>query len=150
MKFKVCAVVLLSLSGCGAVGGVATGVFGGISSGLSGVSSGLSGSSGPFSGGGGGGSGGLRGNVDEIDGVRFRTRVRADAGEGRAFTTETRGASRNLEAAIVAGQTRAVEYCLRRFGGTDIIWVAGPDRPIEEIALSDGGAVVLSGTCITR
>lgn len=127
MKFTVLLVGALALSGCG--------TFGSLSSGASG----------PFSGG-----GGFRGNRTEINGVRFRTRVQSSRENRRAFTTTTRGAGRNLAAAAEAGRVQAVEYCLKRFGGSDILWTAGPDRDIEEIAISDNGALVLVGTCVTR
>ncbi|WP_298429481.1 hypothetical protein [uncultured Jannaschia sp.] len=101
-----------------------------------------SGASGPFSGG-----GGLRGSATEVGGVRFRTRV---SGDGRAFTTATRGADRSVAGALEAGRVKGVEYCIKRYGGSDITWTIGPDRPVEEVVLGDGGALILQGTCVTR
>ncbi|WP_179378463.1 hypothetical protein [Jannaschia marina] len=117
----------LALAGCGTLGSLS------------------SGASGPFSGG-----GGLRGSQSEIAGIRFRTRVSAVSEDNRSFQTVTRGAGRSLSAAAEAGRVEAVEYCIRRFGGSDIVWTAGPDREVEQIPLDDSGALVLTGTCVTR
>ncbi|SDZ03931.1 hypothetical protein SAMN05444004_105137 [Jannaschia faecimaris] len=117
----------LSLSGCGAFGSLS------------------SGASSPFS-----GMGGMRGSQSEIEGIRFRTRVSAVSEDKRGFTTMTRGAARNLTAAAEAGRVEAVEYCIRRFGGSEIIWTAGPDREPEQMPLDTSGALVLAGACVTR
>ncbi|MEM9795121.1 MAG: hypothetical protein AAF919_01440 [Pseudomonadota bacterium] len=93
---------------------------------------------------------GLRGTQSEVQGIRFRTRVASSRATPRMFTTTTRGASRNVGAALEAGRVRAVEYCLRRFGGSEIAWQVGPDRAPEEVALEGRGLLVLSGTCTTR
>lgn len=116
----------LALSGCGTLRGVATGLTS------------------PFSGG-----GGLRGRQSEIGGLRFRTRVASATGDGRGFVTSTAGAGRGIGLALEAGRVGAVEYCLRRFGGSEIVWSAGPDRPVEEVALADG-TLVMAGVCVTR
>ena len=126
MKFTVLLVGAFALSGCGAIGSLA------------------SGASGPFSG------GGLRGSGTEIDGVRFRTRVQSSKENRRDFTTVTRNAGRDLSGAVEAGRVQAVEYCLRQVGGSEILWSQGPDRPIEQIAIGEGGDLVLTGTCISR
>lgn len=116
---------VLSLSSCGTIRGVATGLTS------------------PFSG------GGLRGTRSDIDGLRFRTRVSATTGDGRGFVTSTGGAGRGVAAALEAGRVQAVAHCLRRFGGSEIVWTVGPDRPAEQVALTDG-ALVMSGACVTR
>ncbi|CTQ49635.1 hypothetical protein [Jannaschia donghaensis] len=118
----------LALSGCGTLGSLS------------------SGASSPFSGGG----GGLRGSQSEIDGIRFRTRVSSVTADDRGFTTLTRGAGRDLAAAAEAGRVEAVEYCIRRFGGSEITWTLGPDRPAGETPLDQAGALILAGTCISR
>lgn len=106
-----------------------------------------SGFSGPFSGGGGNG---LRGQAAEVDGVRFRSRLNTDRADRRAFVVTVGSAARNPSAAREAGRTRAAEYCLRTFGGTEIAWVDGPDDAPEEIRLGDRGGLVLSGRCLAR
>ena len=105
----------------------------------------LDGASSPFSGG-----GGLRGAQTEVNGVRFRTRVSAVTEDDRGFVTTTRGAGRSPSAAAEAGRVQAVEYCLRRFGGSDIVWTAGPDRAPTATSLDQSGALLLAGTCVTR
>lgn len=94
--------------------------------------------------------GGFRGAPTEIDGVRFRTRISATSEDRRSFATSTRSAGRSLEGALESGRVRAVQYCLNRFGGSNIEWAVGPDRPVAEVALDESGALVLSGRCITR
>ncbi|WGH77653.1 hypothetical protein [Jannaschia ovalis] len=118
-------IAMLGLAGCGTLGSLS------------------SGDSGPF-------RGGFRGASNEVDGVRFRTRVSATSEDARSFATATRSAGRSLSGALEAGRVRAVEYCITRFGGSDIDWALGPDRPVEEVALDESGALVLTGRCITR
>lgn len=117
----------IALSGCGALGSLS------------------SGASGPFS-----GLGAVTGSQNQIEGVRFRTSLSAVTADDRGFTTVTRGAARNLAAAAEAGRVEAVEYCIRRFGGSEIIWTASPDRPAEETPLDERGSLVLAGSCISR
>lgn len=117
----------LALSACGTARNVASGITS------------------PFS-----GAGGLRGSANEIDGTRFRTRVSSGRDDPRAFLTTTRGAARNLPAAMEAGRVEAVRYCLDRFGGSEIAWTRGPDRPVEQVALEASGVLILSGRCVTR
>ncbi|MGB3407367.1 MAG: hypothetical protein WBA67_07715 [Jannaschia sp.] len=94
--------------------------------------------------------GGLRGSSEEVSGIRFRSRLSATSEDDRSFNVVTRGASRDLVSASEAGRVEALRYCLNRFGGTDVDWVAGPDRPLEEIAIGEDGSLVLSGRCISR
>ncbi|WP_299814214.1 hypothetical protein [uncultured Jannaschia sp.] len=95
------------------------------------------------------GAGGLRGAPTEFGGVRYRTRMTVGTEDRRSFATATTGPGAATDAAE-AGRVRAVEYCLRRFGGSDIVWSVGPDsvpvRPLRD----DRGALVLRGVCITR
>lgn len=117
----------LGLSACGTARNVAAGITS------------------PFS-----GAGSLRGASSEIDGIRFRTRVSTSRDDPRAFLTATRDAGRNLPAAVEAGRIEAVRHCLSGFGGSQIAWAQGPDRPVEQIALDASGTLVLSGRCVTR
>lgn len=125
MKLTVVLLGALALAGCGTIGSLS------------------SGASSPF-------GGGLRGAQNDVDGTRFRTRIGGGRDDRRAFVTATRGAGRNLIGAAEAGRVEAVRFCLTRFGGAEIAWAQGPDRPIEQIALDGSGALVLSGRCVTR
>lgn len=91
---------------------------------------------------------GARGQLAELDGLRFRSRVASDSDNRRAFTVATRGADRNAGAALEASRLRAIDYCLRLVGGTDIGWSLSPDR--EEASLNEDGSITVSGTCLTR
>ena len=88
-------------------------------------------------------------NQIEFDGQRFRTRIAATSPDRRSFATSVRRPERSVAGALEAGRHRSIAYCLNGFGGSDIDWTVGPDRPAEEVALT-GGALVLSGTCTTR
>ena len=110
---------------------------------IEGITSGVSGLFG------GNGAGGLRGAPTEFEGVRYRTRVTIDSEDRRAFATATTGRGVSGGAAE-AGRVRAVEYCLRRFGGSDIAWAVGPDSAVTNPVRDDRGALILRGTCITR
>lgn len=91
----------------------------------------------------------LRGTPQDIGGIRFRSRVAAVADDPRSFRTTTRDARRGVPQAIEAGRIEAIRYCLTRYGGSNIAWRAGPDRPSETIAVEDG-VLVLSGRCLAR
>ena len=95
------------------------------------------------------GAGGLRGAPTEFEGVRYRTRVTIESEDRRAFATATTGRG-VVGGAAEAGRVRAVEYCLRRFGGSDIAWVVGPDSAVANPVRGDRGALILRGVCITR
>lgn len=140
MKIAVVLAGMLALSlgvaGCGRLDSLASGDSGGPSGG--------SGLSGPFSG------NGMRGRLSEIDGVRFRSRISVTSDDRRGFATATRGATRNLSLALEAGRLEAVHYCLTTFGGSQIDWTVSPDRPLDQVRLTDGGAVALAGRCVAR
>ncbi|KIT15809.1 hypothetical protein [Jannaschia aquimarina] len=125
MRFVLICALIAPLAGCGAIGSLS------------------SGASSPF-------GQGIRGSATEVDGIRFRSRVRAEERGSRNFTVATAGAQRNVPAALEAGRQRAVEYCLTRFGESDIAWTISPDRPVAEVSIADGGALQLAGACISR
>ncbi|WP_299836608.1 hypothetical protein [uncultured Jannaschia sp.] len=95
------------------------------------------------------GAGGLRGAPTEFGGVRFRTRMTIESEDRRAFATVTTGRGPATDAAE-AGRVRAVEYCLRRFGGSDIVWSVGPESAPVSPLRNDRGALILRGVCVTR
>ena len=95
------------------------------------------------------GAGGLRGAPTEFGGVRFRTRMTIESEDRRAFATATTGRGPATDAAE-AGRVRAVEYCLRRFGGSNIVWSVGPESAPVSHLRDDRGALILRGVCVTR
>ncbi|MBM2576197.1 hypothetical protein JQC91_07755 [Jannaschia sp. Os4] len=88
-------------------------------------------------------------NRVEFDGQRFRTRISATTPDRRGFAVSVGQPSRSVAGALEAGRHRAIGYCLNRFGGSDILWDAGPDREADALVLSEG-ALILTGTCTTR
>jgi len=113
---------LIALTGCGGIGSGDSGLFGGRS---------------------------LRGSAQEVEGIRFRSRVTSETEDRRSFSVATRGAGRALPQAVEAARIEAIRHCLTRYGGSNIDWTQGPDRPVEQIALPDG-VLVLSGRCLAR
>lgn len=93
---------------------------------------------------------GVRGQGSEIEGLRFRSRVSKDRDNRRTFIVTTRGAGRNVPAALEAARLRAIDYCLSTVGGTDIDWDLSPDREVEANILNEDGSVTVSGVCLTR
>ena len=93
---------------------------------------------------------GLRGSAAEVEGIRFRSRLATTTADGRGFVVATRGAGRNVPAAMEAARLRAVEHCLTGFGESAIAWILSPDRPVEEVALDADGSLGIAGTCVAR
>ena len=91
-----------------------------------------------------------RGQAAEVEGVRFRSRLATTTEDDRGFVVRTRGAGRNLGAALEAARVTAFEHCLARFGGTEVIWTLSPDRGPEAAAPDADGAVSVAGTCVQR
>jgi hypothetical protein len=98
----------------------------------------------------GGGGGGLRSAPQEVEGVRFRSRVQAARESRRDFVVTTRRAARAPAQALEAGRVEGIRYCLTRFGGSEIAWREGPDRPVEAVALTENGALMMRGRCVSR
>lgn len=93
---------------------------------------------------------GVRGQGADVDGLRFRSRISREGEDRRAFVATTRGADRNIPAALEAARIRALDYCLATVGGTDVDWSLSPDRATDSSALNEDGSVTVAGRCLTR
>ncbi|MCK0168982.1 hypothetical protein MWU52_15610 [Jannaschia sp. S6380] len=93
---------------------------------------------------------GLRGAQAEVGGLRFRTRLSVVSEDRRGFATATRGAARAPVSAAEAGRLRATEYCIRRFGGSEIAWDIAPEGFDAAAAVEADGTLRLRGVCLTR
>ena len=91
-----------------------------------------------------------RGSAAEVDGLRFRSRLAETTADDRGFVVTTRGAGRNVGAALEAARVEALEHCLTRFGGTEVVWSLSPDRGPGAVTLDERGALQVAGTCIAR
>jgi hypothetical protein len=76
--------------------------------------------------------------------------VSKDGDNRRSFVVSTRGADRNVPAALEAARVRALDYCLTTVGGTAVQWSLSPERTADASALNEDGTVTVSGTCLTR
>ena len=85
----------------------------------------------------------------EREGVRYRARAHAESEDKRDFAITVTPVAVNPEGAIEVGRYAATRYCLLTFGGSDKDWTSGPDKPIEELAVSDD-TVTLLGRCTQR
>ena len=95
------------------------------------------------------GSGNAKRAQVESDGVRYRARADAESEDKREFAITVSPVAINPEGAIEAGRYAATRYCLLTFGGSDKDWTSGPDKPIEELAVSDDTLTML-GRCTQR
>ena len=86
----------------------------------------------------------------EFDGQRFRSSISSQRADRRDFVVAVRRADRNVGAALEAGRYKAVTYCLKRFGASDIDWDVGPDQEVEQVILTEGGNLAMSGRCTAR
>lgn len=90
------------------------------------------------------------GSPAEVEGLRFRSRLRETTADDRGFVVTTRGARRNVRAALEAARIEAFDHCLTRFGGTEVAWTLSPDRGPEAVTLDERGRLQVAGTCIAR
>lgn len=79
----------------------------------------------------------------------YKAKLSTQRGDRRAFTVTVTPASAGLEGALAAGRDKAIEYCMRNWGGSKIAWEIGPDTPVDAITVADD-RVVLSGACAIR
>lgn len=85
-----------------------------------------------------------------FDGIDFRADTDAPRGARRAFSTTVREAAQNVAAAQRAGRYSATEYCVRRFGSSEITWAEASATAPETLALTEKGELVLQGRCAAR
>ncbi len=81
-----------------------------------------------------------------------RVRVRASLSKGedrRDFTVNVTPFQAIQEQALESGRYKATVYCLITYGGSDITWILGPDRPVEEMSVQND-TVTLTGRCTQR
>jgi hypothetical protein len=84
-----------------------------------------------------------------FDGEFFRTKVKKVDKQFDVFTVNIRDVSRSLEGAREAGRFAGVEYCVEKFGSSDIEWSVGPDTPTAQLRIVDD-TLVFSGVCPQR
>lgn len=76
--------------------------------------------------------------------VKART---VDKGERTRFSVSVRRADQGLAGAREAGRHGGKQYCLEKFGTSEIEWTLGPDA--TDAALTGGGSgMVMTGKCV--
>lgn len=80
-----------------------------------------------------------------FDGKYYPAKAKKDGALER-FVVTVRRADQGLEGAREAGRYEGTDYCIKKFGTSTIAWAPGPDADRAAI-LTDGGNVVLRGTC---
>lgn len=83
-----------------------------------------------------------------FDGAYYPVKARvADKGERTRFTVSVRRAGQGLAGAREAGRHGGKQYCLEKFGTSEIEWTLGPDA--TDAALTGGGSgMVMKGKCV--
>ncbi len=86
------------------------------------------------------------GHRQQFDGQYFRAKIDKDRDNRAQFIVSVNDAGRSLVGAREAGRVKAVEYCIRQYGLSDIDWVQSPDVEDDELSLVNGD-LILSGAC---
>ena len=84
-----------------------------------------------------------------FDGKRFKASVDAPRDDRRDFAVVVRDAAGTSDAARRAGRYEAVQYCIKRFGGSEIIWADAPETNPDSLLTAEG-QLVLQGSCDHR
>ena len=90
--------------------------------------------------------GNLWGNRQMFDGQYFRAKLESDKTNRKAFQVTVNDARKTLVGAREAARVKAVEYCIRQYGRSDITWAQAPDVEDANLTLVNG-ALVVSGEC---
>lgn len=85
-----------------------------------------------------------------FDGIDFRTDTDTTRADRRAFSTTVREAGQNVAAAQRAGRYSATEYCVRRFGSSEIDWAPASAAAPDTLGLTEKGELILTGRCAAR
>lgn len=81
-----------------------------------------------------------------FDGQTYSTKLRKVERQLDQFFVTVRPVSNSLAGAREAGQYQAVVHCVNNFGSSDIIWIAGPDAPQEQLNI-ESDTLTLQGRC---
>ena len=84
-----------------------------------------------------------------FDGRAYKASVDATRADRRDFTVVVRDAAGNADAARRAARYEAVQYCIKRLGGSEIIWANGPEINPDSLLTADG-QLVMQGMCDHR
>lgn len=80
------------------------------------------------------------------DGVGFKTKVSSERKARRDFTVRVSPAASSLEGAKEAARHEGVRHCIKYYGSSDIDWRVGPDTPLGQLSIVEGG-ITFAGRC---
>lgn len=97
---------------------------------------------------------GPRGPVYLFEGQEYAFRAVSASEDDRSFIASAKEAAGREAGALQAARFAATEYCLDRFGGSDILW-AGQDPGTPDVAAPEtfvivDGSLQREGRCIHR
>jgi hypothetical protein len=92
------------------------------------------------------GKGNPWGNRQLFDGQYFRVRVTSERDDRATFIVVVSDAGKTLIGAREAGITKASEYCVKKYGRSDMVWASGPNVEDDQLQIVNGD-LILKGTC---
>ncbi len=84
-----------------------------------------------------------------FDGRTYKASIDAPRADRRDFTVVVRDAAGNADAARRAGRYEAVQYCIKRLGGSEILWANSPETNPAGLLTAEG-QLVMQGKCDHR
>ncbi len=84
-----------------------------------------------------------------FDGMKITAKVNATSDDNRDFDVVVRDGADKAALAARAARYEATLYCLKRFAGSDVVWVGGPVMDPGTLIAADG-SLVRQGRCVQR
>ena len=81
-----------------------------------------------------------------FDGQKFNGRLQADKEDKRNFVASASPVSQSLEGAREAARFEGASYCVRRYGRSDIEWVASPEAEATALNVVED-VLTVQGRC---
>jgi hypothetical protein len=81
-----------------------------------------------------------------FDGKQFSGRLQADKEDKRSFTATSAPVSQSLEGAREAARFEGTTYCVRKYGRSEIDWIASPEADATALNISED-VLTVQGRC---
>ena len=81
-----------------------------------------------------------------FDGMSFKGRLNADKEDKRSFIASAQPVSQGLEGAREAARFEGTTYCIRKYGRSEIDWVASPDADATALNIVED-TLTVKGRC---
>lgn len=82
-----------------------------------------------------------------FDGKYYPTRAKKDGERREDFVITVKRADQGISGAREAGRWEATRYCVETYGDSTITWQPGSD-PDGEAAITEGGSLIMRGSCV--